>query len=253
MKVTNRSRVGKARKGNAVRRAHARRPAGAVRSVHRAARASARRSVSHRQAKKTIRKAAARKPGKKTVPAETKKQGLIRMAAEAQVVKDAEAKVRAQSLVSDPSFLEFISKNVGTKANDIITTLMEGPRVDDKIAEALSLKLNETRRMLNMLNTYGVVRYNINKNNEGWLSFVWYLDYGAVEVLNTKVKSVFEDKGTLPEGCNDFFVCPVCSEKHKIVLPFEVAFENKFKCSCGKGLTMISRERAEQMYSQALA
>ena len=106
--------------------------------------------------------------------------------------------------------------------------------------------------MLNVLNTYGLVRYNIDKNNEGWLSFVWYLDFESVKGLNTKIKTN-TNREVLPAGCNDFFVCQECSKSHKIVLPFEVAFDNKFRCGCGKKLAPISRIEAEQMYRTAVA
>ncbi len=159
---------------------------------------------------------------------------------------------RVRTSISEPYFLEFISRNVGTKANDIISTLTEGPLVDDKIAEQLSLKLNETRRMLNVLNTYGLVRYNINKNSEGWLSFIWYLDADSVKGLDVRIKAN-ASRDMLPEGCNDFFVCGDCSKTHKIVLPFEVAFDSKFRCNCGKKLQQITRTDAEQLYRKAVA
>ncbi len=159
---------------------------------------------------------------------------------------------KAREFIAEPLFSEYISKNVGARANDVITALIEKPWVDDKLSEHLSLKLNETRRVLNILNTYGVVRYNINKNSDGWLTFIWYLDVEAMDVLNNTVKSDIEKKQVLPDNCNDFFVCSACSKKHNIVLPFELAFENKFRCNCGKMLVMISKDQAEQLYRQVL-
>ena len=169
-----------------------------------------------------------------------------------EAAKAAASMNNARISVSEPSFSEFISRNVGTRANDILSTLISGPLVDDKIAEQLSLKPNETRRMLNVLNTYGLVRYNINKNNEGWLSFMWYLDFESIKGLETKINTNTGSE-VLPAGCNDFFVCSECSKSHKIVLPFEVALDNKFRCGCGKKLESISRLDAEQMYRTATA
>ncbi len=174
---------------------------------------------------------------------------------EAKLVADEKAlrlATEARASVSEPSFLEFISRNVGTRANDIISTLISGPLVDDKIAETLSLKLNETRRMLNVLNTYGLVRYNINKNSEGWLSFIWYIDFESISGLDAKIKASAVGV-SLPDGCNDFFICSSCSKTHKIVLPFEVAFDNKFRCTCGKKLDTISRADAEKICMTAIA
>ncbi len=184
-------------------------------------------------------------------PAAIRKEAAAAAEQAAINLKETQAVNKARTITTGAEFLEFISKNVGTRANDIIDVLLAGPCVDDKISESLTMKLNETRRMLNMLNTYGIVRYNINKNNEGWLSFIWYLDYDAVDMLGNKVTTELKTQQVLPENCNDFFVCMDCSEKTRMVLPFELAFEAKFKCSCGKNLTMINKEQAEHIYMAA--
>lgn len=221
--------------------------------------------VSRSTAKKPGRAAAVRRASGKTskvhVGRDTKRQALKVSAAKSTAVEEARLKDtevmegemdKVRESVSDPHFLDYISKNVGIKANDIINILIEGPRVDDKVSEILSLKLNETRRMLNMLNNYGVVRYTINKNSDGWLTFVWYLDADAVTVLNGKVKAELSARSVLPQDCNDFFVCKNCSKKHSMVLQFEVAFENKFRCECGKPLIRVSKERAEELYKNVV-
>lgn len=196
------------------------------------------------------------KGGSKTsVPAKLMRVGKTDRKAIVSLEEKAHMEARmsnTKEFISSMPFLEFISRNVGTRANEIISTLIEGPLVDDKIAEDLSLKLNETRRMLNMLNSYGLVRYNINKNNEGWLSFVWYLDFESVKDLDARIKRSVE-REVLPAGCNDFFMCPECVKTHNLALTFEVAFDNKFRCGCGKKLVMISRSEAETMYRTAIS
>ncbi len=158
-------------------------------------------------------------------------------------------KDNARSLLSDGNLKNYLAKNVGSNANSILDILIEGPNVDEKIAEFLKLKLNETRRMLNLLNNFGMVKYNINKDNNGWLTFVWYVDFGSVDTFSKKIKELSETKiSYLPENCNDFFICKDCSKTHALVVPFETAFEAEFKCICGKGMIMIDKVKAEELY-----
>ena len=103
--------------------------------------------------------------------------------------------------------------------------------------------------MLNLLNNFGMVKYNINKDNNGWLTFVWYVDFGSVDTFSKKIKELSETKiSYLPENCNDFFICKDCSKTHALVVPFETAFEAEFKCICGKGMIMIDKVKAEELY-----
>ncbi len=168
-----------------------------------------------------------------------------------ELAKENEKKLKenARFLLSDNTLKNYLAKNVGSNANSILDILIDGPNVDEKIAEFLTLKLNETRRMLNLLNNYGMIKYNINKDNNGWLTFVWYVDFGSVDTFSKKIKELSETKiNYLPENCNDFFICKDCSKTHALVIPFETAFEAEFKCICGKGMIMIDKVKAEELY-----
>ncbi len=160
---------------------------------------------------------------------------------------------KTREVVSETFFCEYITKAVGSHANNIIGKLLDGPKVDEKLSEILNIKLNETRRVLNVLNSYGIVRYNINKDSNGWLTFLWYIDHNSVGTFREHIMQSTTAKSSLPEGCNDFFACPSCSKKQRMVLPFEIAFDNSFKCSCGKALKSVSREEAEGIYNAVLA
>ncbi len=165
-------------------------------------------------------------------------------------LKLTEKKEKAKILLEEEHLKEYLAKNVGSNANGILALLLEGPNVDDKVADFLKLKLNETRRMLNLLNNFGLVKYNINKDANGWLTFIWYLDFESVGTFGKKIKEISETKTTyLPEDCNDFFICKNCSKTHTIVIPFETAFDSGFKCVCGKEMTMIEKTKAEELYS----
>ncbi len=153
-----------------------------------------------------------------------------------------------KTLLESSFFFEFVSKNVGSHANNILKTLCFRPETDEKIAETLELKLNETRRVLNVLNGYGVVRYNVNRDTKGWLTFEWYIDNASLCEFGKTVSNGADKKtSNLPRDCNDFFICGFCFKKHKMLLPFDVAVECAFRCGCGGPLRRLGREEAELM------
>ncbi len=157
----------------------------------------------------------------------------------------------ARNIIANDTFHEYISKNVGSRANDILIELSYGPSVDEKMAEKLNIKLNEARRMLNLLNNYGIIRYLVDKDKKGWLTFRWYIDSGSVTEFNKKITSISEHAvPALPKNCNDFFICEVCYPSQHIIFPFDVAFESDFLCECGKSLKMLTREEAESVAVQ---
>jgi hypothetical protein len=76
------------------------------------------------------------------------------------------------------------------------------------LAADLSVKINEVRRILNVLDTYGVARYDTNKDNKGWLTFKWYLDSEKLGELSQSIENSRSENGyKLQDGCNDFFFC----------------------------------------------
>ncbi len=184
----------------------------------------------------------------KKIPKKTIKEEKI----EFEKVKKAKITEIAKQQIAENILKDYISKNIGSGANNILNLLVDEPNVDEKIAEILKLKLNETRRMLNLLSNYGLVKYNTNKDSNGWLTFVWYMDYESVDVFSKKVLEATEIKTSfLPDDCNDFFICKNCSKSHTMIVSFETAYDNKFKCVCGKELSMIEKEKAEELYKSA--
>ncbi len=153
-------------------------------------------------------------------------------------------------IVADPDFSNYIARNVGKKAIDVISSLHE-PISDEDLANKLNIKINEVRRILNTLNTYGITKYDTLKDKNGWLTFKWYVNFKNIE--NVK-RSILENtkvyKYKLPENCNDFFICDTCFEKRKILFPFDDAVEMKFKCDCGGNLVRISKEEAQKLVEE---
>lgn len=149
--------------------------------------------------------------------------------------------------LEDAMFLDYIAKNIGSQANDVLKELAKGPRKDEQLAETVNIKLNEVRRVLNLLNKHGIVRYDVKKDGSGWLTFEWHVDYVAFSDFYASLNQKAETPASrLPENCNDFFVCGGCSSKMQSPLyPFDVAYEKNFKCGCGKSLEALTRTEAE--------
>ena len=185
---------------------------------------------------------------------------VLRLKAQKKALKDqaklaAEAaegeRIRVDELLGNVVFADFISRNVGKKAINVIR-MLNSPQTDEKIAADLSVKINEVRRILNVLDSYGVARYDTNKDNKGWLTFKWYLDGEKLTDLHQTALTSKPDNGyRLPDNCNDFFYCGKCYEESKVVLPFDAAYEMKFKCEgCGKALKQLSKEEARALFEE---
>ncbi len=158
--------------------------------------------------------------------------------------------VRSEEVMRDPKFAEYLGRKVGKRAVEVVTILAT-PQTDEKVAEVMAVKVNEVRRMLNVLNSYSLVRYDVNKDNKGWLTFKWYLDREKIaEFGDNVIAKEGRTEYSLPQGCNDFFVCDTCYKDQKLVLPFDNAFESAFKCECGSKLRMISRQETEALFAQ---
>ncbi len=155
-------------------------------------------------------------------------------------------------LVENRAFLQNIDKNVGTGSTDILRTLIKGPHTDEDISTHLSLKVNDVRRMLNVMNGYSIVRYDVNKDNKGWLIFRWRIDREKLKdyISNMEAASV-EEGPVLPGDCNDFFMCKKCYSEQKVIVPFDSAFESGFTCgNCGKPYTILNKEQTVALFNE---
>ncbi|MCL5420107.1 MAG: hypothetical protein M1354_04520 [Candidatus Marsarchaeota archaeon] len=157
---------------------------------------------------------------------------------------------RVNEILKQEVFSEFVTRNVGRLGVDLIKTLNSSPSVDDKLAARANIKVNEVRRVLNVLNGYGMTKYDVNKDGKGWLTFKWYLDKHKIRAFyDSLCEKEGERKITLPEDCNDFFYCVSCYSEQKVILPFDSAFDAEFKCDCGKKLVVVDKEHAVSLYN----
>ncbi len=192
--------------------------------------------------KRDVEAKASRKPAKKAALVKLKAK---KEAAEAVVKKEQESRGRLKEILSDSLFTGYVSRTIGTGVEEMLDLLSAGPQIDEKISEKLGMKINEARRMLNALNGYGIVRYEVNKDKKGWLTFKWHIDHKAiVEFYKELGVNRSNNKGKLPDNCNDFFICNACYKTQKVIFPFEAAFEAEFKCECGKDMEMLDRSEA---------
>ncbi|MEM3839090.1 MAG: hypothetical protein QXF01_00725 [Candidatus Micrarchaeaceae archaeon] len=197
-------------------------------------------------ARKSIQKKQSGSIKKKAKPNAGTKSGEEKEFYEVEVEKVKGAEV----VISEGLFSEFVLKNIGTRGVELMKALNSAPHTDEKLASKLDVKVNEVRRMLNVLNGYGLTKYDIKKDEKGWLTFKWYLDREKLNtfygVLQEKQNS---QKVNLQENCNDFFYCNECYKEQKLILPFDSAYELNFKCGgCGKILEVLNKQEARALF-----
>jgi transcription factor E len=143
----------------------------------------------------------------------------------------------------------YLKKNVSTRALDVINKLVV-PKTDEALAAELDMKINAVRRILNMMQHYGITNYYIAKNVNGWLSFAWYINISKLPPFFDYIDSIENKKPTINNDCNDYFVCNNCYDATKLIFTFDAAFEENFKCgSCGKSLAMLDKIEATKLIS----
>jgi transcription factor E len=231
------------------RKIHQKKRSGAVKSVRKSAKI----------VRAAVKKAIIKKPvvDVKLERAKARLELKVKVQKAALKQKEKEASIRSESermkveiLLSNTAFSEFISRNVGKKAINIIR-MLNVPQTDEKLAADLAVKINEVRRILNVLDTYGIARYDTNKDSKGWLTFKWYLNTSKLTELNEEMANKKDENYKLQEDCNDFFYCNKCYDDQKVILPFDAAYEGQFKCdNCGKSLKQLTRTDAQKLFAE---
>lgn len=212
--------------------------------------AKARRPVKVKLSATALLKKAKMSSLKRAANAKSKKLRALKLEEQTQSDRRVEEVKRVSELVGNITLTKTVGTTVGAGAIDVLKTLVEGPKTDESIAEKLSIKVNDVRRMLNVMNSYSIVRYDVNKDNKGWLIFTWRIDSEKLSEYVTGInKETVVVEAALPGNCNDFFVCKGCYSKEKTVLPFDSAFESNFSCvSCGKPFALLSREETVALF-----
>ncbi|EQD80504.1 Transcription factor TFIIE, alpha subunit, partial [mine drainage metagenome] len=76
-------------------------------------------------------------------------------------------------LFSNDFAVNYLKKNVNKNALEVLA-LLQSPNTDEAISMQLDMKVNSVRRILNIMQGYGITNYYVAKNTNGWLSFAWY-------------------------------------------------------------------------------
>ncbi|MCL4381272.1 MAG: hypothetical protein M1331_00225 [Candidatus Marsarchaeota archaeon] len=156
-----------------------------------------------------------------------------------------EAEAIITDIFNNKDIVGFLTKNVSKRSTEVLNMLVS-PMTDEEIAIKLDLKINNVRRILNLMQGYGLTKYYIAKNSNGWLSFAWYINTGKIDTFFNYVKQ--ERVNALKDDCNDYFICSSCRKKSNIVLTFDEAFDAGFKCnSCGNSYDRIEQEEVRKL------
>lgn len=160
-----------------------------------------------------------------------------------------EIKAALDGLLGDNDSVSFLRKNVSKWAPDVLNLLVT-PKTDEYLAEQLNMKINAVRRILNLMQGYGVTNYYVAKNTNGWLSFAWYVNAGKVAPFFDYIKGVSSRRTVVTDECNDYFMCNSCYPKDKLIFTFDAAYEAAFRCSCGQKFTRIAKDAAEKLTTE---
>ena len=200
--------------------------------------------IAKRPKRLDIRKKAARKSAPKAKPiAHNEAERMKRSEAAKKIViglpETSEAKGAIDALLQNEKGITYLKKNVSRSIVDVIS-LLTVPRTDEYITEKLGIKINAVRRMLNIMQNYGITNYYISKNKNGWLSFAWYMNTNKLPAFLEYVRSVESEKSMIEDNCNDYFVCNNCYNENKLIFTFDAAYEAGFSCNaCGKNLERL--------------
>lgn len=156
-------------------------------------------------------------------------------------------------LILNDIAIGYLKKNVSKRAIDVLKTLT-APKTDEALASELDIKINAVRRILNIMQGYGITNYYVSKNVNGWLSFAWYVNVDKMKPFLDHVSSIESRRPIISNDCNDYFICNRCYDKTKLIFTFDAAFEENFKCgSCGAGLAMVDKDGAANLVREASA
>lgn len=157
-----------------------------------------------------------------------------------------DARKAIEEIYNNNAAMEYLRKNVSKRTMDVIT-MLETPKTDEFIAEQLEMKVNAARRILNITQGYGITDYYVSKNTGGWLSFAWYIKTNKIKPFFDYITNANSNSSVINSACDDYFICDNCYKSDKLIFVFASAYEIGFKCSCGKNLTRINRQEAEQL------
>ncbi|MDE1832823.1 MAG: hypothetical protein KGH58_00185 [Candidatus Micrarchaeota archaeon] len=161
-------------------------------------------------------------------------------------------KQTVENLVANENAIEYLKKNVSKRSVEVLDMLIT-PKTDEYMAEKLEMKINAIRRILNIMQGYGITNYYISKNTNGWLSFSWYINTSKLQPFLDYINNMERDSAVVNENCNDYFICNDCYKTDKLIFTFDAAYENSFKCNCGNSLERMDSNEVAGMLNKRAA
>ncbi len=161
------------------------------------------------------------------------------------IPKPQEAEECINKILNNPNSIDYLIKNVSKRTIDVLSLLIN-PMIDDQIAFQLDMKINSIRRILNILQGYGLTTYYVAKNSNGWLSFAWYINTSKIDSFFDYIKQ--GSNSFIKKDCDDYFICKKCYKDNNLILTFSEAFDTDFKCTvCKKQYTRLNRKETEDL------
>lgn len=144
--------------------------------------------------------------------------------------------------LADEQVRNLLLEVAGEKALSVAEALEE-PLSDEDLASACKIKVSEVRAVLNKLHSFGLTSYERTRDKEsGWYSYIWRLSLGSADKILNKKAAIPEE--TVLDKSFDFYTCSSCKKGEGVMIPFEVAFEGKFKCmECGAPLVFVEKNK----------
>jgi len=148
---------------------------------------------------------------------------------------------RATAPLKDKYVKDLLMEVAGEKALKIAKGL-GNPVTDEQLADFCKIKISDVRAVLNKLHSYGLATYERTRDKEsGWYSYIWNLTLdNAPKMLEERKRGeAVKIEGEAAYAGAEFYTC----EKHgELRIPFEIAFENKFRClECGSPLNFVEK------------
>ena len=108
-------------------------------------------------------------------------------------------KKEIETLLANEKVNEYLKRNVSKTAIDVLN-MLSSPKTDEHLAEQLGLKINAIRRILNIMQGYGITNYYVSKNTKGWLSFAWYVNTTKLNQFLNVVNSAERENAVINSG-----------------------------------------------------
>ncbi len=202
--------------------------------------AATREVVSRTEHMKPVKKVKAAEKVEKVVKKQTAKERREKL----YIPEPKLAKEALNAIITDGFAADYLRKNVSKNAIDVLGVIT-APKTAEQVSEMLDIKINFVRSMLNIMQGYGITNYYVAKNDNGWLSFAWYINTTKLQSFFDYIRSMKGDEIVIKDDCNDYFVCNKCYSDTKLIFAFDAAYEAGFRCkACGGRFKMITKDEA---------